>query len=375
MGGGVTHEAHALADPYTPDRGDPAYVVTHYDLDLDYKVSSNRLSGRAVLDVRVARDTRRLVVDLVGLRVSKVSVGGAPARWAHRGARLVVTPASPLTRGERTQVAITYAGTPGPVSTRWGDVGWEELTEGALVAAQPNGAPTWFPCNDHPRHKATYRLSFECDSPFDVVATGALVSTRVRGSRTRRVFVQDVPLATYLATVHVGRYVHRELGPAVVPVRVAMPAACERPVMHDLGRLPRMTFHFGELFGDYPFDDYTVVVTADDLEIPLEAHALATSTRAARGPRARPPVVRQQPDDRHVGRHLAQRGFRLLRRVALGRARRRCVRPPQRHDALGAAAATAAGPRPGRSGARPDVRRPRVQARSPDPARVAATTR
>ena len=276
MGGGVTHEAHALADPYTPDRGDPAYVVTHYDLDLDYKVSSNRLSGRAVLDVRAARDTRRLVVDLVGLRVSKVSVGGAPARWAHRGARLVVTPASPLTRGERTQVAITYAGTPGPVSTRWGDVGWEELTEGALVAAQPNGAPTWFPCNDHPRHKATYRLSFECDSPFDVVATGALVSTRVRGSRTRRVFVQDVPMATYLATVHVGRYVHRELGPAAVPVRVAMPAACERPVMHDLGRLPRMTFHFGELFGDYPFDDYTVVVTADDLEIPLEAHALAT---------------------------------------------------------------------------------------------------
>lgn len=276
MGGGVTHEAPALADPYTPDRGDPAYAVTHYDLELDYKVSSNRLSGRAVLDVRVVQDARRLVVDLVGLRVSKVSVGGAAARWAHRGARLVITPARPLTRGERTQVTITYAGTPGPVSTRWGDVGWEELTEGALVAAQPNGAPTWFPCNDHPRNKATYRLSFECDSPFDVVATGALVSSRARGSRTRRVFVQDVPMATYLATVHVGRYVHRDLGPAAVPVTVALPPAVERPVLHDLGRLPQMTFHFGELFGDYPFDDYTVVVTADDLEIPLEAQALAT---------------------------------------------------------------------------------------------------
>ncbi|MBC9821135.1 M1 family metallopeptidase [Terrabacter sp. MAHUQ-38] len=276
MSSGVTHEVHALADPYTPDRGDPAYAVTHYDLDLGYKVSSNRLSGRAVLDVVALEDVRRLVVDLVGLRVLKVSVGGAAARWTHRGPRVAITPLSPLTRGDRTQVTITYAGTPGPASTRWGDVGWEELTEGALVAAQPNGAATWFPCNDHPRTKSTYRLAFECDSPYDVLATGALTSTSVRGSRTRRVFEQHVPMATYLATVHVGRYVRRDLAPAAVPVTVALPAALERTVMHDLGRLPEMTRHFEDLFGDYPFHDYTVVVTADDLEIPLEAHALAT---------------------------------------------------------------------------------------------------
>ena len=276
MGGGLTHPGPVLTDPYTPDRGDPTYEVTHYDLDLDYKVSSNRLSGRAVLHVVALEDLRRLVVDLVGLRVLKVSVGGSAAKWTHRGPRVVVTPSAPLTRGDRTQVAITYAGTPGPVSTRWGEVGWEELSEGALVAAQPNGAPTWFPCNDHPRTKATFRLAFECDSPFDVIATGALESTRARGSRTRRVFVQDVPMATYLATVHVGRYVRRVLAAAPVPITVALPPARERPVLHDLARLPEMTRLYTGLFGEYPFDDYTVVVTADDLEIPLEAHALAT---------------------------------------------------------------------------------------------------
>ncbi|MBW8732494.1 MAG: M1 family metallopeptidase, partial [Terrabacter sp.] len=174
------------------------------------------------------------------------------------------------------QVAITYADTPGPVATRWGDVGWEELTEGALVAAQPNGAATWFPCNDHPRTKATYRLAFECDSPYDVVATGTLVAARARGSRTRRVFEQGVPMATYLATVHVGRYVRRALAPADVPIVVVLPATRERDVMHDLDRLPAMTSLYEALFGPYPFDDYTVVVTADDLEIPLEAHAMAT---------------------------------------------------------------------------------------------------
>jgi aminopeptidase len=276
MSGSLVQQAHALTDTYTPDRGDPAYVVTHYDLDLDYKVSTNRLTGRAVLDVTVLEDVRRLVVDLVGLRVLKVAVGGVPAKWVHRGPRVFVTPRAPLPRGQRTQVAITYAGTPGPVRTLWGDVGWEELTEGSLVAAQPNGASTWFPCNDHPRHKATYRLAFESDSPYDVVATGTLVETRVRGSRTRRVFEQHAPMATYLATVHVGHYVRRTLPPTDVPITVLLPVVHERPVMHDLARLPEMTRLFGSLFGPYPFDDSTVVVTADDLEIPLEAHALAT---------------------------------------------------------------------------------------------------
>ncbi|GAA2467539.1 M1 family metallopeptidase [Terrabacter carboxydivorans] len=276
MSGILAPQVHALTDTYTPDRGDPAYVVTHYDLDLDYKVSTNRLGGRAVLDVTVLEDVRRLVIDLVGLRVLKVAVGGTPAKWTHRGPRVVVTPPVPLPRGTRTSVAITYAGTPGPARTPWGEVGWEELTEGALVAAQPNGAPTWFPCNDHPRHKATYRIAFESDSPYDVVASGTLVETRVRGSRTRRVFEQQVPMATYLATVHVGRYVRRTLPSAEVPVTVLLPATHERPVMHDLARLPEMTSLFGTLFGPYPFADYTVVVTADDLEIPLEAHALAT---------------------------------------------------------------------------------------------------
>ena len=276
MTGGIAQQVPALTDPYTPDRGDPAYEVTHYELDLDYKVSTNRLAGRAVLDVTVLEDARRLVVDLVGLRVLKVTVGGTAAKWVHRGARVVVTPSAPLTRGVRTQVAITYAGTPGPVTTRWGDVGWEELTEGALVAAQPNGAPTWFPCNDHPRTKATFRLAFECDSPYDVVATGALVAARARGSRTRRVFEQDVPMATYLATVHIGRYVRRALAPSDVPIVIVLPAARERDVMHDLGRLPEMTSLYETLFGPYPFDDYTVVVTADDLEIPLEALAMAS---------------------------------------------------------------------------------------------------
>lgn len=265
-----------FADPYVPDRGDVAHEVTHYDLDLDYKVSSNRLAAKAVLDVVARERLTKLHLDLAGLRVAKVSVGGAGAKWAHRGQRLTITLPRPLAEGERTQVAITYAGTPHPTRSAWGEVGWEELDDGVLVASQPTGAPTWFPCNDHPRAKATYRIAVECDSPYDVQVTGALTGRRVRGSRTRHVFEQRHPMATYLATVHIGQYARFELAEQPVPQVVLAPAALRRPVLHDLERQPLMMRFFVDTFGRYPFDDYTVVVTADNLEIPLEAQGMAT---------------------------------------------------------------------------------------------------
>jgi len=47
-------------------------------------------------------------------------------------------------------------------------------------------------------------------------------------------------------------------------------------VLADFAPLSRMLDCFQERFGPYPFPSYTVVVTEDPLEIPLEAQAMAT---------------------------------------------------------------------------------------------------
>ncbi len=201
---------------------------------------------------------------------------GRPVRWAHRGDRLTVTLPTALEAGARARIVVAYAGTPGPARSRWGEVGWEELEEGALVASQPSGAATWFPCNDHPRSKATFTIAIDSDSPFEVVATGTLTSTRTRASRTRRVFEQRHPMATYLAAVHVGPYTRFSLAEKPIQQDVLMPPALEKPVLADLARQPQMAEVFEELFGPYPYDAYTVVVTPEDLEIPLEAQGMAT---------------------------------------------------------------------------------------------------
>ena len=102
-----------VLDPYVPERGDGRYAVTHYDLDLVYRVSSNRLSGRATLDVSYLEETDRIAVDLAGLRASKVAVDGRGRPWAHRGDRIMVRLPDTAVVGDTTTVTITYAGNPG----------------------------------------------------------------------------------------------------------------------------------------------------------------------------------------------------------------------------------------------------------------------
>jgi aminopeptidase len=172
-------------------------------------------------------------------------------------------------------IAVRYGGQPGPVPSIWGDVGWEELSDGVIVAGQPGGAPSWFPCNDRPSSKATYRLSVTTESAYAVLANGVLVGRRRGASRTTWTYEQSQPMATYLATVQIGRYERRTLDGSPVPERLFAPPQLQDVALADFARQPAMLRVFADLFGPYPFDEYTVVVTSDDLEIPLEAQGLA----------------------------------------------------------------------------------------------------
>jgi aminopeptidase N len=264
------------ASEYFPHRGDRSYAVSHYDLTLSYDVDSNQLRGKAALTAEAVVDLRQLRLDLSGLRVTKVTVDGTAARYAARPDHLVVVPRRPIKAAEGFRVVVTYAGRPRPVPDGDDECGWEELADGVLVAGQTNGAPSWFPCNDRPDDKATYRIELTVPHAYHVVANGLCTSQWRSASTTRWVYEQHEPMATYLATVQIGRYVVHPVAASEVPMTAVLPQAQLARYDQAFGRQPEMLDFFARLFGPYPFAGYTVVITEDELDIPLEAQGMST---------------------------------------------------------------------------------------------------
>lgn len=263
------------ADPYLPSHGDPSWGAVHYDLDLEYDLLGARLDGVARIEIRAHEDLAKISLDLAYLAVKKVTIDGKPpAKWTHTKHRLVLTPKTRIRAGQAVEIVVKYSGRPRPlVIEPHGDAGWEELADGVIVAGQPHGAPTWFPCNDWCGDKATYRISVRADENYSVVSNGVLTSRTRRGSGETWVYEQQQPMATYLATVQLGRYVPHPIE-ADVPMAVFAEAGSDiDAAFADQGR---MLAYFSEVFGPYPFDTYSTVVTPDELEIPLESQSLAT---------------------------------------------------------------------------------------------------
>ncbi|AJT40617.1 M1 family metallopeptidase [Psychromicrobium lacuslunae] len=282
-------------DPYTPGHGSADYQVAHYELDLDCRLASNRLIAKAVISATSRVKLKTLRFSLAGLKVGKVSVksGGKNlkiAKYSHRAEQLLIELAEPLSKDKKFSTEIRYEGNPAPTIGLWGDVGWEELADGVLVAGQPTGAPSWFPCNDHPSQKASYRITISTDANYRPVCNGTLISRTTKASRETWVYEQPEPMASYLATVQIGRYEllpledqprgsHRAEQAAQaespVPLAIAVPASLRATALRGLAQQRAMMDTFEYCFGRYPFAAYTVVITEDELDIPLEAQSLS----------------------------------------------------------------------------------------------------
>jgi aminopeptidase N len=262
-------------DSYLPRHGNGGYRVRHYDLDLDYRINTNRLDGNAVITAVASHGLTRFTLDLSGLRAVRVLVDGRLADHDHSTGKLRIKPAVPIAADTEFRVDIRYGGRPRPVSGPWGDIGWDELEDGVLVASQPIGAPSWFPCNDHPADKATYRITMTTGPAYTVVATGELVSrTRIAG-RTQWVYERHEPTSTYLVSIQIGRYSEIAMASTSVPQRAVVPARCRRLFSIDFGRHDLIMETLQRYFGSYPFANYCVVVTDDALDDPIEAQGMS----------------------------------------------------------------------------------------------------
>ncbi|NJP71709.1 M1 family metallopeptidase [Streptomyces sp. C1-2] len=197
--------APGIGDPYYPYYGNGGYDVSHYDLRLTYRPSTDELSGTATISARTTQSLNRFNLDFL-LDVSEVRVNGNAARFATSGEHeLEITPKSPLAKDTPVTVVVRYSGVPSTKSA-YGFTTWHRTPDGAIAADEPEAAWWWFPSNDHPSDKATYDVSVAVPDDTQALSNGTLQSTSSQRGWTRYNWRQNKPQATYLTTLALGRF-------------------------------------------------------------------------------------------------------------------------------------------------------------------------
>lgn len=265
--------SRGVGDSYFPLDGNGGVDVTHYDVRVRYGFSSRRLTGRAVITLVPKVNLRRFNLDLL-LTATEVSVGGRPARHRKAGKHeLVITPAKQLRAGVPAKVVVRYAGRPGDVSYL-GEKSW--AADGHEVAAvnQPHMAPFWFPANDHPSDKATFRVAVTVPRGKQVISNGELVRKDRRAKTATWHWRARDPMATYLAYFVAGDFTIdrgvRGGRPWLTAVSQRLGRSEQRIARQQVRRTAALVARLEEDLGPYPFETTGGVVTSLDLGFALE---------------------------------------------------------------------------------------------------------
>ncbi len=271
--------ADGVGDPYYPLLGNGGYDVASYDIDLEWFADRGTIDATATIVLTPTVDLDTFNLDLEGLTVEQVTVDGAVAPTTRSGRELTVDPDEVLVQDVAVAVVVDYAGAPEPiqVGTDVFRVGWHTDGRDAYVVSEPAGAASWFPSNDHPTDKATFRFAVTVPSDLGAIANGRQVSAEPRSDGTTT-FVYEAadPMATYLASVVIGdlHFVEEETPDALV-LRSAYPRRLADAAATDFADTAAMVAVFESHFGPYPFEVYGHVVVDEVLGFALENQTLS----------------------------------------------------------------------------------------------------
>lgn len=274
--------ADGAGDPYFPKYGNGGYDVAGYDLDLRYDPKTGTLGGRATITATATQDLSSLNFDLAHLTVSKITVDGVAATSRADGNELIVTPAAGIPDGREFTVVAEYGGTPDQLENKsLGNGGWIRTKDGGIALGQPESASTWYPVNDHPSDKATFKLAMTVPAGLEAISNGVPGPRTTADGWTTWRWAENSPMASYLSTVVIGQYrittSTHDGKPMIIAVPDAMPAT--DPAVRSLARTGEITDYLASVFGPYPFDANGGVVVTDD----RIGYALETQSRPVYG--------------------------------------------------------------------------------------------
>ncbi|MFI5043280.1 MAG: M1 family metallopeptidase [Acidimicrobiales bacterium] len=316
-GPNYTAGAAGAGDAYFPFAGNGGYDVAHYDLDLTYTPPApapaplvGDLAGIATIDLVATQDLDRFNLDLRGMDVQAVTIGGTPAAevpvpapgtavdgaayWQVQddGARaweLTVQPRPKIKKGQSTQVVVTYGGaTTRPTDIEGALYGWVTTRDGAMVVGEPDGSMTWYPVSDHPTDKATYDFEITVPEGKVAVANGLPAGDPVSANGwTTWFWAAPDAQASYLTTASVGDYELRVGAtpgglPIIDAVDDGLTPANAAATDAGLALQADMIEFLEDAFVPYPFNSFGSIVDDDTVGYALESQTRPVYSRVAR---------------------------------------------------------------------------------------------
>jgi aminopeptidase N len=292
-----TPGAATLGDPFFPDAGNGGYDVASYALDLEYSPATHKLDAVAVITASATQDLSSFDLDYRGPRITGLTVGGVDAPHSREGQELVIAPAAGIPDGSQFVTRVAYSGRPQNILDPDNSKdGWVETDDGAFVVGEPQGSPTWFPCNDYPTDKASFTFKITVPRGTEAIANGSLVSRKRLGKRVTWSYAAGEPMATYLATATIGQFRISRAKVAGIESVVAVDPREARASRGPLSKMGRILRLWKSLFGPYPFEQTGAIVDF----APDVGYSLETQTR---------PIYDVAPDDVTVAHELSHQWF------------------------------------------------------------------
>jgi len=299
-----TPGAQGIGDDYFPTYGNGGYDVAGYDLNLRYDPKSGELNGTATITATATQDLSRFDFDFANLSASGVTIDGSVATSDQSGAELVITPPTGIVKGKLFTVVVDYAGKPTTLANKaLGEGGWLRTDDGGFALGQPESASTWYPVNDHPSDKATFKLAMAVPDGVEVISNGVPGPRDSANGWTTWKWSEAAPMASYLTTVVIGQYritsSTHDRKPMIVAIPDSLPA--NGAAAKSIQRTGEIADFLATKFGPYPFDAYGGIVLDD----PRIGYALETQTRPVYGSS----FFREAPNTTVVAHELAHQWY------------------------------------------------------------------
>ncbi|MFZ1400065.1 MAG: M1 family metallopeptidase [Candidatus Promineifilaceae bacterium] len=270
----------SIGDPYAPELGNLGYDVTHYDLIMALDPAVENIDATVQISGVITDPAlEQLSLDFVGFEIAELLWDGQPATFSRLDDKLVIEPPGALSAGQDFVLRIAYEGNPverpSPYVGFAASVGMSFVNgESIYVLSEPDGSRFWFPNNDHPRDKATYRFEITVPQGLTAVANGRLLQEIESEIDRTFIWEHNYPMASYLATVVVGQFERVESrSPDGVLLRDYVNQEAAAEFASATATVGEAIDWMSDRFGPYPYEAFGFV-TADVSSVSLETQTM-----------------------------------------------------------------------------------------------------